>query len=91
MGEGVLKVGVVSSSVTVEQLRQCWTVLGGVEHKHQCAQIAGIFNVWLLKVFSDMTIMPKPSTRPVCQNRGGFQEVMAPRAGSDQGGSSPDV
>ena len=54
VGEGVLKVGVVSSSVTVEQLRQCWTVLGGVEHKHQCAQIAGIFNVWLLKVFSDI-------------------------------------
>ena len=54
MGEGVLKVGVVSSSVTVEQLRQCRTVLGGVEHKHQCAQIAGIFNVWLLKVFSDL-------------------------------------
>ena len=52
VGEGVLKVGVVSSSVTVEQLRQCWTVLGGVEHKHQCAQIAGILNVWLLKVFS---------------------------------------
>ena len=91
MGEGVLKVGVVSSSVTVEQLRQCRTVLGGVEHKHQCAQIAGIFNVWLLKVFSDMTIMPKPSTRPVCQNKGGFREVRAPRAGSDQGGWSPDV
>ena len=54
MGEGVLKVGVVSSSVTVEQLRQCWTVLGGVEHKHQCAQIAGIFNVWLLRVFNDL-------------------------------------
>ena len=50
MRESVLKVGVMSSGVTIQQLRKSWAMLSCIQHQHQGAQVAGVFNVRLLLV-----------------------------------------
>ena len=50
MRESVLKVGMMSSGVTIQQLRQSWTMLSCIQHQHQCAQVAGVLYVRLLLV-----------------------------------------
>ena len=50
MRESVLKVGVMSSGVTIQQLRQSWAMLSCIQHQHQGAQVAGVLNVRLLLV-----------------------------------------
>ena len=50
MRESVLKVGVMSSSVAIQQLGQSWAMLSCIQHEHQGAKVAGVLDVRLLLV-----------------------------------------
>ena len=50
MRESVLKVGMMSSGMTIQQLRQSWAMFSCIQHKHQGAKVAGVLNVRLLLV-----------------------------------------